>query len=432
MIRLGLRWFPAFVIGLGLAAELCIYHFQWADAPIRSDGVSYYVYLPSVVLHGSPRLGAIANHIYGGHFPWWTGILEWPNTSWWLNPHPIGVALLMLPFFLVAHLLTLWSNLPPDGFSRYYQMAAAVSGLVYGALGLALLQRQLARAFSDGVVLATLVSIAFGTNLFHYLTFDASYSHAYSFFLASALVWLTATWHDQPTRSLAAQLGLVAGLLVLVRHTNGLLWLIPLLYGVGSSVTVRQRLTLLRERIGDVLTFAAVAGLCLLPQLLLYRSISGSWLIFGAYQLYSQTFDFSRPDLLGVLFSVQKGLFFWSPLLLAGLAGFVVMPPALRNFRLGSLLVLVALTYLIASWFHFGGSYGHRGFTDVLPLLALPLASIYGWLAHRPLAVCSAAAAVSAAAVFLSVFQMLQYWLGVIPFNDTTWEQYRNAFLRLS
>jgi hypothetical protein len=31
----------------------------------------------------------------------------------------------------------------------------------------------------------------------------------------------------------------------------------------------------------------------------------------------------------------------------------------------------------------------------------------------------------------LSVVQMLQYWAGVLPFSDTTWEQYRALFLRL-
>jgi hypothetical protein len=28
------------------------------------------------------------------------------------------------------------------------------------------------------------------------------------------------------------------------------------------------------------------------------------------------------------------------------------------------------------------------------------------------------------------MFQMLQYWHGVLPMNDTTWPQYRAIFLR--
>ena len=39
-------------------------------------------------------------------------------------------------------------------------------------------------------------------------------------------------------------------------------------------------------------------------------------------------------------------------------------------------------------------------------------------------------AAVVVALCALSVFQMLQYWHGVMPMADTTWPQYRSAFLR--
>ena len=43
----------------------------------------------------------------------------------------------------------------------------------------------------------------------------------------------------------------------------------------------------------------------------------------------------------------------------------------------------------------------------------------------------AAVACVACVAVALSVFQMLQYWTGVLPFSDTTWDQYRAVFLRM-
>jgi hypothetical protein len=36
----------------------------------------------------------------------------------------------------------------------------------------------------------------------------------------------------------------------------------------------------------------------------------------------------------------------------------------------------------------------------------------------------------AAAAVLLSVAQMIQYWIGVLPMADTTWAQYRDLFLK--
>ena len=62
--------------------------------------------------------------------------------------------------------------------------------MVYVLLGLAMLQRMLRRHFSDGVVLATLICITWGTNLFHYAVFDGTFSHAYAFFLVCVWMWL--------------------------------------------------------------------------------------------------------------------------------------------------------------------------------------------------------------------------------------------------
>jgi hypothetical protein len=36
----------------------------------------------------------------------------------------------------------------------------------------------------------------------------------------------------------------------------------------------------------------------------------------------------------------------------------------------------------------------------------------------------------TSAAVLLSIAQMIQYWLGIVPIIDTSWSQYRALFLR--
>ena len=77
-----------------------------AGAPIRSDAFSYYVYLPSWLLHHDPSLDSVAADCCGGTFPAWTAIIRWPETQRWVDAHPIGEALLIAPFFLVAHALT--------------------------------------------------------------------------------------------------------------------------------------------------------------------------------------------------------------------------------------------------------------------------------------------------------------------------------------
>jgi hypothetical protein len=418
---------------LTIAGYVFVYATGRADPPIRSDGYSYYVYLPSWFLYGDSSLAAVARDCCGGEFDPVTAIIRWPGTGRWVNAHPIGVAILQTPFFLAGHGLTRWSNLSPDGFTFYYQHAAGLAGAFWAIAGLAVLASLLRRRFSDGVTAATVAALLFGTNLFHYATYDSSYSHAYSFFLMSAFLSLTDRWYarrDIPGSPITAvAIGAVTGLMVLTRHTNAMFAILFPLHGVTNAAGLRANAGLLAVRWRDLAIMTVVAGAVMLPQLLIYHDATGRFLVSSYGSL---GFTFASPHLWGVLFSVQKGLFFWSPLLLAALAGFALGDRTKLPFLSGTVIVLLLDTYLIASWWdwQFGGSYGHRGFVDVLPLFAFGLAGCFEWCAatSRRRAV---ATMVTSAAVALSVVQMLQYWNGVLPISDTTWEQYRGIFLRL-
>ena len=63
------------------------------------------------------------------------------------NAHPIGVAVMQVPFFAIAHGLTRWTNLSADGFTLYYQHAAGIAGLFWTIAGLWLLGGLLAVTF---------------------------------------------------------------------------------------------------------------------------------------------------------------------------------------------------------------------------------------------------------------------------------------------
>jgi hypothetical protein len=330
---------------------------------------------------------------------------------------------------VIADVLSWWSNLSRDGFTLYYQHAAGVAGVCWTVAGLWVLGALLRRHFGDGVTALTLFALLFGTNLYHYATFDSSYSHGYSFFLVSAFLTLTDLWHHSPTRRRAALIGVVSGLIVLTRHTNALVLLLFPLYGVrdrASGVSAVQRL---HARWRDVAVIVITGLVVIAPQLALYYQATGRMLVSSYGDL---GFNWGTPRLFGVLFSVQKGLFFWSPLLLLATAGLFLVRNRLREFLPAAVLVLAANTYVIASWWdwQFGGSYGHRGFVDMLPIFALGLAALFESTARRPVLRGAVAALVMLLSA-LSVVQMLQYWAGVLPFSDTTWEQYRALFLRL-
>ena len=66
------------------------------------------------------------------------------------------------------------------------------------------------------------ICITWGTNLFHYAVFDGTFSHAYAFFVVCVFLWLVERWWEEPTLQRSIALGALAGLNVLIRHTNAI------------------------------------------------------------------------------------------------------------------------------------------------------------------------------------------------------------------
>jgi hypothetical protein len=422
---------------LAVCAYVSIHAIPPKGNPVRSDGFSYFVYLPSWVIYGDPTLEDLANRRFGGSFPGWSGLTRWPGTERWVNPHQMGVAVLLLPFYLAGHALTLIWRYPSDGWSFFYRHAAGLGGSFYLVAGLFFLKRLVDRHVRPGVALATILTITFGTNLFHYATFDALWSHIYSFSLIACLLDLIEVWERHPSRRRAFGVGVVIGLIALVRPANlSVLLLLPL-FGVVDRASLRARPSVILARAPQFALMALAAALVFAPQLGLYLSATGSFLVDPYRNLMAiqgvRAFDFLHPHLAAVLVGARKGLFFWSPALLLSVVGFFVMRGPLRAFRLPSVVVIAVNTVLVASWWdwQFGGSYGHRAFTDLLAMFALPIAALFERAAGRPW-VRAAVTVFAGLAVALSLLQMLQYWMGIIPYSDVTWDQYRGFFLRFN
>jgi hypothetical protein len=140
-------------------------------------------------------------------------------------------------------------------------------------------------------------------------------------------------------------------------------------------------------------------------------------------------FNFMSPRILEVLFRTQKGLLFWSPILAFSILGFFFMRRTATEFWLASVFVIAGQVFIVASWFEwqFGSSYGHRAFTDLLPFFALGLATFYDRVRSSRLA--TPVTLLASFFIALSVLQMFQYWLGIVPQRNTSWEEYKTLFL---
>ena len=133
----------------------------------------------------------------------------------------------------MAHLLAPVFGEPRDGFSSIYQFFLVFSSLVYAGVGFMLLRRILLRYVDSPVAAFIILLIGLGTNLYYYATFEAAMSHSYNFCFISLFLFLTIQWYEKTSMKRSFFLGLVFGLITLVRPTNILVLILLLLWEVG-------------------------------------------------------------------------------------------------------------------------------------------------------------------------------------------------------
>ncbi len=332
---------------------------------------------------------------------------------------------MILPFFAAGHLIAQLSGTNADGYSPMETGAAGFAGVVYLVLGLWVLGRTLRRYFSPLVAAAVLLSITFGTDLYHYGTFDSIFSHAFSFFLVAGLIELLHRWSERPDSwRLVVAIGVVAGLICEVRPADALLLLLVPLFGVASWRDVRYRLAFLWAQRTRLAAMVGAAVVTFVPQSLIWHEATGHW-ITNSYPRQAGTFDFGSPQLIRTLVSLYPhGVIPWAPIVVLALIGLVPMRRMVRPLFVSTLVLLPLFAYVVASWTYWygGGGYGDRFFIDVFPLLAFALGSLYTALAaswQRRLVIGSASLCCA-----LVLIQMVNYWRGRLPQDGARFNQY--------
>lgn len=422
-----------------LLGTSAVYLLRLNGPPIRSDGMGYYVYLPSVFIYNDISLNKFVDAFttfYGDEkTDTWNGATIYEDSGKYLNKYPVGVAVMSLPFFLIGHAGTLilsnFSGVPLDGFSDdLYHITQSVSGTFYAILGLFILKRFLDKYFSKYTVYITILLITFGTNLFHYFTYDASFSHAYSFFLFALFIFLTQKWHLKPSIRNSIYMGLTTGLIAIVRPTNLLIILFFLLYGVGLKklhLQLLEKIKLYLKSYSRILLIALSSLLIVSLQIYYWYSITGKLFV---YSYGNEYFDFTNPQILNVLFSIQKGLFFWSPILLLSLVGLLLLNRYIKGMVLGIAVFMLVNIYVVSSWWawSYGGSYGMRALVDSFPFFAILMAPVIQKVVIAKSKILKTSFLIFVLiALFLSIFMMIQYWRGYIPIDGTNIDVYLNA-----
>ncbi|MGB0177489.1 MAG: hypothetical protein ACPF9D_10005 [Owenweeksia sp.] len=333
-----------------------------------------------------------------------------------------GLAYLYSPFFFLAHGYASFSDsFPADGFSLPYRVGLLASTAFFTLLGLWFLRKVLLRFFSDGAVAITLAVTYLGTNLLYY-SIKEPMSHAYNFFLVSLILYLFFRYLDKASLLKALLIGAFSGLLILIRPTDILILIFPLI------LFIRQEGTQFRSHLPAVVA-ALIAGiLVLLPQLFYWHYMTGKWVM---YSYNDERFFFTDPEILKGLFSYRKGWVIYSPaLIFAGLGfGFLWFKDRLLTLATG-------LTFFMALWVTFswwcwwyGGGFGARPMIDFLPFLGFAFAAVFEKLNIAPRLVKVPVYVVLFALCFFSVFYTKQYKSSIIHYDSMSRELFWKQFM---
>ncbi len=435
------RLWKYFFLALVLFSESLslIYQTENPIPPIWSDGLGYYSYLPSYLiyhdlsmesLYSPTRLYDYPSTSTGLDLHSGEGFIRYPATGRYLIKYPMGTAVLIFPFFLLGHLVAPLVGSAPDGFSIVYQFAVDIAPIFYTIAGLLLLFKILIGYFPSKVVMATLLCLFLGTNLLAYAAIELSLSHIYSFFLICLLLYLVPRWYAAPSLRNTLFLGIVSGLILLVRNTNVVFLAFLPLYGITNWGSLKKRAFFLWQVKYKLFLWLTVAFGVFSPQFVIWKIATGRFFV-STYTFPFERFYFFSPQILKVLFHLHHGLFLWTPILLFSVFGFWKMKGPLEPYRLPIIVCLLLHLYVISSWYlwYFAWSFGHRAFVDALGMFALPLACFFGGFQRT--IVKRSVIIVSTFFVAFTFYLFIQYFQGVLPgeIRPHTWPVYKSILL---
>ncbi len=395
---------------------------------ISSDGRGYYAYLPALLIDRDLSFSGVAKREarlqgYAHYKPAY--IVKSGGRS--LNKYFAGESLLLLPFFLLAILVSWLVGTDIDGYSFFFQIFTGIGALFYLFAGFYFLKRILEsiqiRPFAIAV---TLIIILFGTNLFYYSIWQPTMSHVYSFFAINGFLWFSFKAIRGWNVKSASLMGVFLGFVCLIRPTNIIvIVLIPFLAGENSRMIHFLRAVWLKKLtlLLMVLIFLAIVSV----QGVLWYIQTGR---FFVWSYHGEGFRFFSPEIFNVLFSYRKGLFIYTPVLLVSMMGMIILLLRKQLQFLSITGFFILSTYIIASWWnwYYGDGFGLRAFIDYYGIFAILLAMVVNKI--RPGTDVVFSVLFLSPFVLLNLLQTWQYTHQVIQPNSMNAVKYHHVFMK--
>lgn len=403
-------------------------YFERAQNTIKSDGIGYYDYLPSIFMHGDLNR---KNHTGESNPELYKRInqldcyLEYGDYR--VNKYPVGTALLQSPFFYYTYLQHGKKDGFKNGYQKYYHKTIYHAALFYVFLSILFLRLLLTQyRIKRYVIIICQLLIVLATSITNYVHFDASFSHVYSLFAITAFLYLSKVYFVKKQFKFFLWACLFLGLIVILRQINILiLFFIPFLAGSFDRLKDVVLFTLKNKKkllIGLALFFSVV-----FIQFISWYLQTGSFIVYS-YQ--GEEFNWSNPQIFNILFSYRKGLFLYTPVLFICLFGLVWFISKKRYYLLLTWLgFFLLLTYVLSSWWHwqFGASYGLRAYIDYYAIFFIPFAFMLNNLKLSMKIIIVALASITIPINFIQTYQYKNY---ILHWEGMDKEKYWKVFLK--
>ncbi len=397
------------------------------------DSSGYYFYLPAFFIYNDPLHLSFAPYILETYQPtsYFYQAYKLPDGNWVMS-YTMGVAMLQLPFFIIAHLIALLAGFPTDGFSIPYQFMMYVSGVFYSFLGVIFLNKALRNFVSNTIANWVICLLVLGTHWLYYATIENGMTHCYLFAGYAVLIYNTIAWHWHQRFNNLLWIAISLAFIALIRPTEAVAIIIPALWNVYSLQSLKSKLSLLRNNLSKIITAALSACFILLPQILYWKYATGKY-FFNPYSYAGLGFDFLSPHIEKVLIGVQKGWLVYTPLMAFSVIVLRVLNKKEYQFmRIPVAVYFLINLYIVTSWkvWYYGGSFGMRAFIQSYAALALPFGIGLQYVFKRK-GLMIVSVIFFAACIFLNNVQMLQYIYKILPSTGPSDRQYRDMFLNL-
>jgi hypothetical protein len=404
-------------------------HKLWENhkSVIKWDVINYYQYLPATFYYNDLSLKFIDKD---------PTLLEW---KFWPHISPIGkytgkmsmgLSFMYLPFYLLAHLQAYLTNQSTDGFSAPFTFWLIFSSLFYVFVGMLYLRKLLLKYFTDGIVALTVLSIFFGTNLLFYTTLEAPMPHAYLFSLFSIFIYYTIEWHESINFKNSMILGLLLGLIALIRPSDSIIIIFFAFYQITSWSGFYEKLKSFVKNWKYLMLIALFSFIVWIPQLIYWKYTTGNYFYFS-YQ--NEGFFFDNPQIIKGLFGFRKGWFVYTPLLFFAVSGIFLFFKDLKKFFLPIFIFTFLNVYIILSWWcwWYGGTYGQRVFIESYAILSIPFALFIsnGFKYNRLTKILTIVLLIVLSAH--QIFQTIKFNYNSIHYDAMTKEAYFNSYFKI-